>query len=65
MTREAKLAVHLEHIIFNDQPPGTRLSNKQILELMSKATPEQRKRAYERALVRCPILLDDEREEDE
>ena len=63
MTRELKLAVHLESIIFEDLPPGTRLNARQLQERIDYATLQQKMRAYQRALTRCPILLDDERTE--
>jgi len=61
VTREQKLAVHLENVIFQDQPPGTRLSGPRLLLLIASATAEQKARAYRRALKRCPLLLGDER----
>lgn len=62
MTRDQKLEVHLESIMFEDQPEGTRLNAQQLKILMAMATPEQVERAYQRALVHCPLLLDDERQ---
>jgi len=62
MTRAAKIEVHLEVIIFEDLPAGTRLNGEQLQKRIAQATPEQKRRAYERALVRCPLLLDDEKE---
>ena len=56
MILEDKLQVHIESIIFQDLPEGTHLNAAQVLELTSKATPEQRRRAAERALVRNPLL---------
>ena len=61
MTRESKLAVHLEHIIFEDLPEGTRLNAAQIAALKADATPDQKARAFQRGLARSPLLLDDER----
>lgn len=61
MTREQKLAVHLEMIIWQDVREGTRLNATEVNQLMADANDEQRRRAYERALVRSPLLLADER----
>ena len=61
MTREEKLEFHLDAVIWEDLPDGTRLNGPQIQALMDAATPEQKERAYQRALYRCPILLEDER----
>lgn len=61
MTRDAKLQVHLEMVIWEDQPEGTRLNAAQIQALMDAATDGQKARAYQRALVRSPLLLEDER----
>jgi hypothetical protein len=63
MTREQKLEFHLDWIIFRDLPEGTRLNGKQIQQLMDTATEDQRRRAYERALVHVPLLLDEERDQ--
>ncbi len=62
MTRETKLQVHLESVIFTGLPEGTALNARQILDLMAVATPEQKDLAYQRGLTRIPLLLDDERE---
>jgi hypothetical protein len=61
MTREQKLAVHLEMILWEDLPEGTRLNAAEVSQMMSTASDEQRRRAMKRALVRSPLLLDDER----
>jgi hypothetical protein len=61
MTREQKLEVNLESLIFDDLPHGTRLSGPQIRLLTSCASEDQRRRAFEQGLVRSPLLLDDER----
>ncbi len=61
MTREEKLEVHLEMVIWEGLPEGTRLNAMQITELLLRATDEQKHRAYQRALTRSPLLLDDER----
>lgn len=61
MTPEMKVLVHLEHIIFNDLPEGTRLNAAQLDELCHNATPDQRERARARALTHAPLLLEDER----
>jgi hypothetical protein len=63
MTREQKLAVHLEMIIWQDLPEGTQLNAGQITELMIGASNDQRRRAYERALTHSPRLLEDEQTE--
>jgi hypothetical protein len=60
VTREQKLAVHLEMIIWADLPDDTRLNAEQVTQLMAAASADQRRRAYERALVRSPLLLEDE-----
>ena len=62
MTRADKLLVHLESIIFADLPPGTRLNARQVECYCADATEDQRRRAFERALVRVPLLVDEERE---
>lgn len=62
MTRDQKLEVHLEFIIFEDLPEGTRLNGRQMAEYAANATPEQRERAFQRGLIRSPLLLDEERE---
>ncbi len=64
MTRDEKLAVHLEHVIWEDLPEGTRLSAAEVERLMTAATDEQRRRVYERALIRSPLLLEDEPSEE-
>lgn len=61
MSREAKLQYHLEEIIWESLPEGTRLNARQMKILVGMATPEQHEAAYVRALTRCPMLLDDER----
>ena len=61
MTRDEKLALHLEMVVWSDLPEGTRLNAQKIGALVSQATDDQRQRAYERALVTCPLLLEDER----
>jgi hypothetical protein len=60
MTKQDKLLVHLEYVIFEDQPPGTRLNAAQIELLCYAATDEQRHRALRRARVKNPLFLDDE-----
>jgi hypothetical protein len=60
MTRDEKLAVHLEMIIWQDLPEGTQLTADQVNQLVAAASPDQRRRAYERALARSPLLLEDE-----
>ncbi len=62
MTRKEKLAYHLEMVIWETVvPPGVALTAAEITTLVNKATPEQHRAAYERALIRSPTLLDDER----
>jgi len=61
VTREQKLELHLEMVIFEDLPEGTRLNAEQISVLMDGATMDQVERAYQRALTRSPVLLEDER----
>jgi hypothetical protein len=65
MNRDQKLEVHLDWIIFHDLPEGTRLNGQQIAEHMANATMDQRERAFQRALERSPLLLDEERDRDE
>jgi hypothetical protein len=48
-------------VICDDLPERTRLNAKKVEELIAAATDEQKRRAYQRALVRSPLLLDDER----
>lgn len=61
MNKEEKLAYHLEMIIWEDISEGERLNAMQIAAKVVCATDEQKKRAYQRALVKSPILLDDEK----
>lgn len=61
MTKEMKLRVHLEYIIFEDLPEGARLSAQALDVLCDCASEGQKQRAYERALVHNPLLLEDER----
>lgn len=61
MTRDEKLALHLEMVIWEDLPDGKKLNARQITELLNVASDDQRRRAYQRALVTAPLLLDDER----
>ena len=61
MTREEKLQVHLEMVIWRAVPEGTVLNARQIEALMAAATPEQKAAAYYRGLHHVPFLLDDER----
>lgn len=56
MTREEKLTLHLEMVIWQDLPEGTRLNARQVAELLALASDEQRQRAYQRALVTAPLL---------
>ena len=63
MDKKTKLRVHLEHIIFDDLPEGTRLNAREIDALCDAATEDQRRRAFKRALSRSPMLIDEEREE--
>ncbi len=60
MTREMKLQVHLESVIFAGLPEGTVLNAQQLLDRIARATPEQKQLAYQRALKRVPLLLGDE-----
>ena len=62
MNKETKLRFHLEHIIFEDLPEGAALDNTRMDILCTAATEEQKERAFQRGLVHCPLLLDDERE---
>ena len=61
MTRESKLRAHLEHIIFEDLPEGTRLNAKECNALCDAATSDQKRRSFYRGLKHIPLLLDDER----
>ena len=61
MTREEKLAYHLEMVIWEDQPEGATFGTVAIKRMMAAATPEQRQRAYQMALTHSPMLLEDER----
>ncbi len=60
MTREQKLRLHLEMVIWQDQPDGTRLNAAQVDRLVDAASDNQKQRAYQRALSRSPRLLHDE-----
>lgn len=60
MTKEMKLQYHLEMVIYESHQ-GWSFSAKQIEFLASQATPEEKEQAYQRALTRSPLLLDDER----
>ena len=62
MTRETKLRVHLEQIILDDLPLNTPVNAAQMEGLCSRATAEQKQRAFERALTRGPMLVDEERD---
>jgi len=62
MTREQKLAMHLEAIIWQDSPDGTAMNAAEVELRMAAATPQQRARAAARALVSAPMLLGRERE---
>jgi hypothetical protein len=44
-----------------DRCQGTSLSAAEVEELVQNATAEQQRRAYQRALTRSPLLLEDER----
>ena len=57
MTRETKLRVHLEQIILDDLPMDTPVNAAQMEFLCSRATPEQKQRAFERALRAARCLL--------
>ena len=61
MTRDQKLAVHLEMIIWLDLPEGTKLNAFDVKQLMAISTPSQRARAKARALIMSPMLVEDER----
>lgn len=61
MTKEQKLRVHLEYIIFEDLPQGTTLNASALNLLCDVASPSQHARAYQRALVHNPLLLEDEK----
>ena len=61
MTRDQKLAVHLEMIIWHDLPEGTTLNAADVKKLMAAAAPSQRARAKARALITSPMLVGDER----
>jgi len=60
MTREQKLRLHLEMVIWQDQPDGRRLSAQQIDQLVDGASDDQKQRAYQRSLTRAPRLLPDD-----
>ena len=62
MTRETKLRVHLEQIVLDDLPLNTPVNAAQMEDLCSRATAEQKQRAFQRALRRGPMLVDEERE---
>lgn len=60
MTRDQKLAYHLEMVIWATLPEGAAMSAAEIGELIARATPDQHRAAYERARVRSPMLLPEE-----
>ena len=62
MTRETKLLVHLEQIILDDLPLNTPVNAAQMGVLCSRATAQQKHRAFQRALRRGPMLVEEERE---
>lgn len=62
MTRDQKLAFHLEMVIWEDLPEGARMNARQIEDLMAKAD-DQKRRAYQRGLVRSPLLSPDEQDQ--
>jgi hypothetical protein len=62
MTREDKLLVHLELVIFRDLPEGTSVTGKDMEYRIEKATQLQKIRAYYRSRYAIPLLLPDERE---
>ena len=63
MTRETKLRVHLEQIILDDLPLNTPVNALEMGVLCSRATAEQKQRAFQRALRRNPMLIAEERED--
>jgi hypothetical protein len=60
LTRDQKLRFHLEMIVWQDLPEWTILSAAEIDDLVNKATRDQRRRAYQRALHHSPRLLPEE-----
>lgn len=60
MTREQKLRLHLEMIIWQDLPEGTALNAAEVDRLVDNANDDQKRRAYQRALDHSPRLLPDE-----
>lgn len=61
MTRETKLAYHLEMVLITKLPQGSRVNAATVARLVANATDEDKQRAYERALTKNPLLLEDER----
>jgi hypothetical protein len=58
VTEEEKLAFHLEMVVWQDLPKGTYLSDAELAPLVAAATDDQKRRAYERGLVRSPLLAE-------
>jgi hypothetical protein len=62
VTVQAKLTVHLEHIVM---PEGVPLNAKQVQALCDAADMPQRQAALDRARIKPPFLLPDEEHEAE
>jgi hypothetical protein len=61
MTKEQKIRFHLETLLCEALPPGRSVTAEEIRAMADNATEVQKAAAYQRALTRTPILLEDER----
>ena len=60
MNGTAKYLVHLEMVIWDSLPKGTRLNTHQITDLMAKATPDQKQAALVRGVDHVPLIFPDD-----
>ena len=60
MNGTEKYLVHLEMVIWESLPEGTRLNAKQITDLMAKATSDQKQAALVRGVDRVPLIFPDD-----
>lgn len=60
MNGTQKYLVHLEMVIWDSLPEGTRLNADQITELMAKATPDQKQMALIRGMEHSPLIFPDD-----
>lgn len=60
MNGTQKYLMHLEMIIWQTLPKGTRLTSAEVSALMAQATPEQKQAALVRGVDHAPLIFPDD-----